>query len=103
MRPSAFPASWRRPSVLIAAGSVLVSLTGGLVTLHQEHEQDQEIRLQRLEQHSSVADQARAGEYQAILERLDDVHGLLSELKENLHRENDGIVRRLEILERRSR
>lgn len=103
MTPSAPRALWRRPSTLIAAGSLLISLLGGLVTLQREHEQDQETRLQRLEQHSPVADQARAGEYQEILARLDGLHAALSDLKDSLHRENDGIVRRLEILERRSR
>ena len=103
MTPPRSTSRWRRPSTLIAAGSLLVSLLGGWVTLEREREGEQESRLQRLEQHGSVSDEARAGEYQTILARLDDLRGSLSELKESLHRENDGIVRRLEILERRSR
>ena len=103
MTASASASLWRRPSALIAVGSLLVSLTGGLVTLQREHEGEQDSRLQRLEQQGSVADEVRTGEYQTILVRLDDLRGALSELKESLHRENDGIVRRLETLERRSR
>jgi len=95
--------AWRRPATLLGLGGLLLSLTGGLVTLHQEHERQQETRLQRLEQGEAVRDQALADGYQAILIRLDGLREALAGLRSETHRENDALLRRLETLERRGR
>jgi hypothetical protein len=96
-------AAWRKPSAVIAAGGLMLSLTGALVSWQREHERDQDLRLQRLEQGRAVTDQQTADGQQAILIRLDALHEALNRLREDLHRENDTVLRRLETVERRGK
>jgi len=95
--------SWRKPATLIALGGLALTLMGGGTAWYREHEREQELRLQRLEQRGAAADQALADGQRVIVTRLDAVHEALVTLREGLHRENDTIQRRLETLERRGR
>jgi hypothetical protein len=93
--------AWRKPATGIAAAALAMSLTGGLVTWHRDHEGQQESRLNRLEQRDAAAAQALADNQADILARLDGVREGLGALRDELHRESDTIERRVEALERR--